>query len=215
MNKFTLSLAAILTTSTLGLSVPWGTAPVEGLDTVPVVEAVVEETAADALPVFAGFEEDWHQANDPMIVRVVEAFNAEKGWGVGHPDRLEPAVVKAWALQESGGHRDIFTGGDMMQMNNGGDWAPEKVHVGVQKGQRLTPEESLVAGLKWAYMKGEETRPVARADGEGWTPAVREGREISGYVSRFTDWDRAITRYNGGGVADYLGDINRRMARVV
>lgn len=166
------------------------------------------------LPVFAGYEQDWHQMHDAMIVRVVEDFNRQKGWHEGHASRLDPAIVKAWALQESGGHREIFTRGDMMQMNNAGDWAPEKEWFGVRRGERLSPEKSLRTALEWAYYKGEETRPIR--DGrisEGWYPTRRGGEILEGYQSRFTNWTRALTRYNGGGVADYHGDIMRRLAR--
>lgn len=181
---------------------------------VRILRRAAAQTESTTLPVFAGYQEDWHQAHDAMIVRVVEDFNTRMGWGPGHEDRLDPALVKAWALQESGGHREIFTRGDMMQMNNPGDWAPEKEWFGVQRGERLSPEESLRAALQWAYYKGEETRPIR--DGrvsEGWYPTRRGGEVLDGYQSRFTSWSRALTRYNGGGVADYHGDIMRRMAR--
>lgn len=180
----------------------------------PVAIEVTDEVQADAeLPVFDGYEADWQQSNDEMIVRVVEAFNAEHGWSPGDEHYLDPAIVKAWALQESGGHREIFTSGDMMQMNNGGDWTDEKTWFGVERGQRLSPEESLEAALDWAYYKGEETRPAKAASGGDWYPTVRDGEPLNGYVSRFAGWDRALTRYNGGGVPDYLGDIERRLAR--
>lgn len=200
-------------------------APASPVDA-PAVEAIpvqhVDELEADAaidvtrkLPVYAGYEQPWQNAHDDMIVRVVSEFNAEKGWGPGHPDRLDPALVKAWALQESGGHREIFTSGDMMQMNNAGDWADEKTWFGVERGEQLTPEESLRAALHWAYYKGEETRPMAGdAPDPGWYPTVRDGEILAGYQSRFTDWDHALSDYNGGGVADYVGDIERRMSRV-
>lgn len=199
------------------------------LDVEPVVLEAPDASEADAndaaperiteaepvkLPVFRGYEADWHQAHDAMIVAVVEEFNASYGWTGDHPQRLDPALVKAWALQESGGHHTVFTRGDMMQMNNNGDWAAEKEWFGVRRGQRLTPEQSLRAALKWAYYKGEETRPMrGGAPSDGWYRTVRGGEVLPGYESRFTSWQRALTRYNGGGVADYHGDISRRMSR--
>lgn len=183
-------------------------------DSVRILRRALPQPESTTLPVFAGYEADWHQMHDAMIVRVVDEFNQRMGWYPGHEDRLDPSVVKAWALQESGGHREIFTRGDMMQMNNAGDWAPEKEWFGVQRGERLSPEESLRAALQWAYYKGEETRPIR--DGrisDGWYPTLRGGEVLEGYESRFTSWTRALTRYNGGGVADYHGDIMRRLAR--
>ena len=175
---------------------------------------VLKKADARALPVFAGYEQAWQQANDAMIVRVVAEFNADHGWSKGHEDYLDPTLVKAWALQESGGHREIFTSGDMMQMNNNGDWAPEKVWFGIARGERLSPEESLKSALSWAYYKGEETKPMrAGVPAAGWYQTTRGGAPLQGYMSRFTSWKSALTRYNGGGVADYHGDIQRRLAR--
>lgn len=122
--------------------------------------------------------------NDAMIVRVVAEFNQECGYGPDDPRHLDPNLVKAWALTESGGHKDIYRQGDMMQINNPGDWVPEKTEIaGLTKGQALTPEESLKAALKWAHYKGS----IHDKKGRG----------------TFQDWKRAITRYNGGGDPDY------------
>lgn len=195
-------------------------APADAADATlaPTSEQVVQADHAPRdptaqLPVYAGYEQPWQNAHDEMIVRVVSEFNAEKGWDAHHPDHLDPALVKAWALQESGSHPEIFTNGDMMQMNNDGDWADEKTWFGIERGERLTPEESLRAALDWAYYKGEETRPMTGSTPDpGWYPTVRDGKVMPGYQSRFTDWDEALSDYNGGGVADYRGDIERRMA---
>ncbi len=167
---------------------------------------------------YAGYDKPGHQSNDEMIMRVVAAFNAEKGWDETHPHYLDPNLVKAWALQESGGHMDVFTGGDMMQVNNPGDWTPEKQqYVGLAKRQKLDPEQSLTAALHWAYYKGEITAPVRRGRNRGgdWHPVSRgsEGVKVPGYESKFQGWDKALTDYNGGGVADYHGEITRRHQR--
>lgn len=181
----------------------------EDLETDSAVDTVTE------LPVYAGYDKAWQNAHDEMIVRVVAEFNAAKGWDENHPNHLDPALVKAWALQESGSHEEIFSRGDMMQMNNAGDWADEKTWFGVEKGEELTPEESLRAALHWAYYKGEETRPMSGDSPDaGWYRTVRGGEVLPGYQSRFTTWDDALNDYNGGGVADYRGDIERRMAKV-
>jgi len=185
------------------------------IETVDTLEADAAIDTATELPVYAGYEQPWQNAHDDMIVRVVAEFNAEKGWDANDPNHLDPALVKAWALQESGSHREIFSNGDMMQMNNDGDWADEKTWFGIERGEDLTPEESLRAALDWAYYKGEETRPMTGSTPDpGWYPTVRDGEVMAGYQSRFTNWDEALTDYNGGGVADYRGDIERRMAQV-
>lgn len=174
--------------------------------------ALLDEVSHD-LAVFPGFEEAWHQSNDALIANVVADFNAKKGWSKGDPHWLDPNLVKAWALQESGGHEDIYTAGDMMQMNNGGDWAREKEWFGVKKGEKLSPEKSLRAALEWAYYKGEVTRAVGPdgVDAAGdWHATVRGTEELPGYESRFQGWGDALEGYNGGGVADYDGQVQRR-----
>lgn len=216
---FPLALFAFIAPGTLALATPAAdvtpTVTTEEVALVETAEDVVDVDTATELPVYAGYEQDWQNAHDEMIVRVVGEFNAQKGWDENHPNHLDPAIVKAWALQESGSHREIFSQGDMMQMNNDGDWADEKTWFGIERGEQLTPEESLRAALDWAYYKAEETRPMTGSTPDpGWYPTVRNGEVLPGYQSRFTNWDKGLTDYNGGGVADYLGDIERRMDRV-
>jgi hypothetical protein len=177
----------------------------------PEVPLRNEEQAS--LPEFAGYDSPWHQANDALIIEVVQAFNAEKGWGPEHENYLDPALVKAWALQESGGHQDVFAQGDMMQMNVRGDWAPEKQNFGLTgKNEKIDPRKSLEVALRWAYYKGEITRAkTGETNGEGWHDTQRGTKSVPGYESQFTNWDNALDDYNGGGVHDYSESINRRM----
>lgn len=166
------------------------------------------------LKVFPGYDADWHQSQDALITRIVAEFNAERGFEPDHPHYLDPNLAKAWALQESGGHKDIFTGGDMMQMNNTGDWAKEKTWFGLTKGEKVDPEKSLRVALEWAWYKGEVTK--AKKNGEldaGWHDTQRGTQAVPGYQSRFTGWENALTNYNGGGVDDYWADIDNRHDR--
>ena len=159
-----------------------------------------------------------HNANDAMIQRVVSAFNASKGWDPSHPHYLDPNLVKAWALQESGGHQAIFSSGDMMQMNNPGDWATGKTkYLGMKQGDKLTPEQTLTHALHRAYYKGEDTKPMGpdgALAGPEWYPTSRgsKGVKVGGYQSTFVGWKKGLTKYNGGGVADYYGDIQAKYA---
>ncbi len=176
-------------------------------------EVPLRDEQQTTLPEFAGYESPWHQANDSLIIEVVQEFNAEKGWGPEHPSYLDPAMVKAWALQESGGHQNVFAQGDMMQMNVPGDWVPEKQNFGLTgKHEKLDPRTSLRIALHWAYYKGEITRAKTDdADSEGWHDTQRGTKSVAGYESQFTNWDNALDDYNGGGVHDYSESINRRM----
>ena len=172
-----------------------------------------DQESDPTLPVFEGYDSPWHQANDALIIEVVQAFNAEKGWGPDHPDHLDPALVKAWALQESGGHQDVYSQGDMMQMNVPGDWVREKKWFGISgKREKLDPRKSLEVALRWAYYKGEITR-AKRSDAasDGWHDTQRGTKSVPGYESQFSDWNTALDGYNGGGVNNYADKINNRL----
>jgi hypothetical protein len=179
----------------------------------PQVNVASAQDAGGGLMQFPAYGKAHHDGHDAMIQRVVSAFNKSKGWDPSHQHYLDANLVKAWALQESGGHADIFSGGDMMQMNNPGDWVSDKQkYLGMQKTDKLSPEESLTHALNWAYYKGETTRPLpanGALAGPGWYPTVRgtERVAVPGYQSKFSGWEKALTKYNGGGVADYYGDI--------
>ncbi len=178
----------------------------------PLLQAAGQEVQSQDLLTFPGYEEQWHQSQDALIRQVVAEFNEEKGWEEGDVHYLDPNMVKAWALQESGGHQSIFSGGDMMQVNNKGDWAKEKTQFGMTKGEQMTPESSLRAALAWAYYKGETTRAKQGEDnGEGWHDTQRGSKSLPGYESRFTGWKNALEDYNGGGVAHYEDEILARL----
>ena len=194
----------------------------DDLRTLPYEEAAARlsptngvNSAAETGPLaeYPAYNQAHHNQHDAMIRRVVTAFNTLKRWDPSHPHYLDPNLVKAWALQESGGHATIFSTGDMMQMNNPGDWAEDKSHyLGLNRRTRLKPEQSLTHALHWAYYKGEVTKalgPNGELAGPGWYRTRRGSRGVSipGYQSKFVGWETALTKYNGGGVADYHGDI--------
>lgn len=180
---------------------------------IPLRHGAPEQSAdSGPLPVFPGYEKAWHQSNDALIREVVAEFNAEKGFGPDHPHYMDPALAKAWALQESGGHKNIFTGGDMMQMNVPGDWAKEKTQFGITgKYEKLDPRKSLAVALQWAWYKGEVTRAKSGdAPADGWHDTQRGTKSVPGYESQFTGWDDGLDGYNGGGVRNYHDQINNR-----
>lgn len=180
--------------------------------TTPLLDQVEEQQAAQQdLSEFAGYGADWHQSQDALIQRVVADFNEEKGWDTDHAHYLDANLVKAWALQESGGHKNVFTSGDMMQVNVTGDYVPEKKHFGLEKREKVDPEKSLRTALDWAYYKGEVTKGMkGGTPDEGWHPTQRGTKSQPGYQSKFVGWKKALTNYNGGGVQDYFGKIDRR-----
>lgn len=150
--------------------------------TIRIVSPGQETIHIGGLKSVPGFEQ--RNGNDAVIQEAVDQFNAEHGWKPGDKHYLDPMLVKAWALTESGGNKEIYDSGDMMQVNNPGDWTDDKVkNAGITKGQHLTPQQSLEAALKYAYWKGS----IHDAQGKG----------------TFKSWEYAITRYNGGGDPNY------------
>lgn len=148
-----------------------------------------EPGLSPSLKEMVGFDKEWHNMNDSMIAKVVGEFNAT------HDPDIDANLVKAWALTESGGHQDIFESGDMMQVNNPGDWTDDKIqHAGIQKDMKMTPETSLKAALNYAYWKGSI-------------------HDAQGNVTGFRGWDTAIERYNGGGDPEYTKKIRDKLGR--
>jgi hypothetical protein len=180
--------------------------------TTAVATPLLDQAGGPApLKQFPGYDAGWHQSQDALIRKVTDDFNREKGLKPGDPHYLDPNLVKAWALQESGGHEDVFTGGDMMQVNVTGDWVPEKSWFGLKKGEKMDPEKSLRTALEWAWYKGELTKGMkGDSPDSGWYATQRGTKAFPGYQSTFDGWDHALTDYNGGGVKDYYGQISRR-----
>lgn len=112
--------------------------------------------------------------------------------GTDLPGTLDVNLVKAMVLTESGGGTVsgvLGTGKtDVMQVNNSGDWSAGKAQVGLTKGQVMTPESSINAGVKWLFVKG------MGSDGKG----VMNWRNGQG-----GDWSNAVSSYNGGGDPNY------------
>lgn len=115
------------------------------------------------------------------------------------PGKLDVNTVKAMAIQESNsGNLDGATGTgktDIMQVNVKGDWTDVKSRIGLIKGETMTPEKSVGAGLDWLFMKG------MGSDGKG-TMNWRSGKGGA--------WWDAIKRYNGGGVKNYDKQVKKK-----
>lgn len=90
----------------------------------------------------------WRAANDRVFIEAAERFNRRYGFKLGDSGHVDPLLIKAWAMVESGGSRSAFLT-DPLQVNNPGDWKPPKPQVtGLAKGQRMTPAKSADAALK-------------------------------------------------------------------
>lgn len=111
------------------------------------------------------------------------------------PD-LDPRIVKAIIMKESRVGTAKVRGSnnpkeDIMQVNvwyheKSNDWNESKVQFGLKKGNGASPQLSVHAGIGILYQKG----------------LISNGK-----TTTFTNWHRAIKRYNGGGTANYYMDI--------
>ncbi len=148
-----------------------------------------------SLPVFAGFEDARYQAHDALILKLVKEFNdhPEKALGAAEGTvldlpLLDPALIKAMMIEETGGNGPRSTRAwkkDPMQVNVPGDWSNAKKALGLKKPSSRNEgslEQNIRAGIAFLARKGYgvsgtglEQRPKAY----------------------FDSWRVALQRYNG------------------
>ncbi|MBR4946840.1 MAG: hypothetical protein IKZ27_07610 [Kiritimatiellae bacterium] len=148
-----------------------------------------------SVPIFNGFEDDRYQKYDALILKLVTEFNANRSAWAGADagvtldiPELQPALIKAMMLEESGGNgprsREAWDR-DPLQVNVPGDWDDSKKSLGLTRPRERnegTLENNLRAGIKYLVRKGFGTsgRPVSNRS--------------KGY---FDSWRTALKRYNG------------------
>jgi RHS repeat-associated protein len=104
------------------------------------------------------------------------------------PD-LDPTTVKAISIQESNAGVDTKTT-DIMQVNNGGDWAAFKGNYGLSKG--TTPDIATSVGTG-----------IMELATKGFKGGVSYDSKTDATTYKFQGWNSAISNYNGGGAAKY------------
>ena len=127
----------------------------------------------------------WRASNDDVIVAAANRYNAENRYFPGDAEYMTPQLMKSWMMEESGSgtHRRYFET-DPFQVNVVGDWVAEKGRIaGLTKGQKMTPQASAEAALKWLQYKGT----LHRSDGSaayyrGPYRALRNYNARSGFV---------------------------------
>ena len=106
----------------------------------------------------------WRAGNDDTIVAAANKYNSERNLLPGDMEHMTPKLMKAWQMRESGGSPEAFKT-DPFQVNNHGDWVDEKGKIaGLTNGQKMTPETSAEAALKWMHYKGRIDEKNAQAD---------------------------------------------------
>ena len=108
-----------------------------------------------AIPDFPETGRDsWRAANDDVFKEAAAKFNREQDQIPGDPKFIDPQLLKAWAMVESGGTESAFVR-DPFQVNVPGDWVKEKhVIAGLSQRQAMTPRTSADAALLWLDYKG-------------------------------------------------------------
>ncbi|HEY5411647.1 MAG TPA: hypothetical protein VIJ94_13075 [Caulobacteraceae bacterium] len=143
----------------------------------PPVAPLPTQTTIDPIP---GYDQTgdnaWRAANDQTFLDAVNRYNAANGYRPGDPGYWTADMLKAQAMQESGGSRRAFST-DPLQVN-AGDWDDKKRTLsGLEPGQAMTPQTSAGAALKWLQYKG-------------W---LRDG---TGKAYRYLGDESALQRYN-------------------
>lgn len=147
------------------------------------------------LPIFSGFEDDYYQQHDKLILKLVKEFNenraawagAEEGASVVIPP-LRPELIKSLMIEESGGKGSRSKKAwlcDPLQVNVPGDWTEEKRDLGLHKPANRnegTLEGNVRAGIMYLVRKGFGV----------------SGQPISKRPNAYFDsWRVALERYNG------------------
>lgn len=147
------------------------------------------------LPIFSGFEDDYYQQHDELILKLVKEFNAAPGVWAGAAEGatvvippLRPELIKALMIEESGGKGKRSRAAwarDPLQVNVPGDWAPEKLDLGLHKPANRnegTLEGNVRAGIMYLVRKGfgVSGQPIAKRPN-----------------AYFDSWRVALMRYNG------------------
>jgi len=109
-------------------------------------------------------KDSWRAGNDDAITAAANKYNSDHGYSPGDAEYVTPQLMKVWQMRESGGSPDSFKT-DPFQVNKRGDWVAEKgKFAGLTEGQKMTPQTSADAALKWLHYKG-------RIDDKGeWVP---------------------------------------------
>lgn len=152
----------------------------------------------DLTPVFEGYEDERYQVHDERIERLVASFNADKAAFIGaDADQVEgiadldPALVKSWLIQETGGgdrRSRAAWATDPGQVNVPGDWSSQKAdaQMGLEKPRRRNEgdvDTNMKAAITWLARKG-----FSRS---GKAPSKLEGGQT------WSGWEKALQNYNG------------------
>ncbi|HEX7857467.1 MAG TPA: hypothetical protein VF503_27615 [Sphingobium sp.] len=137
-------------------------------------------------------KDGWRKANDAVFEKTADDFNRQNGLKPGDPRHMDPQLMKAWAMVESGGDKQAFLS-DPFQVNKPGDAATDKLKLlKLTKGQVMTPDVSAKAALVWLDHKANPKL----ADGHG------------GLTPKYIGLRKGFERYNANTNIDKNGNIH-------
>ena len=147
------------------------------------------------LPVFKGYEAPRYQKHDELIEELVAEFNSDRAAAAASTEAqakgiptLDPALVKAHMIQETGGGDPRSRAAwevDPLQVNVPGDWGPYKKYLGLSKPRHRNEgsiRQNLRAGIRHLARKGF---------GVSGQPAANRPKGM------FDGWPKSVKRYNG------------------
>ena len=155
------------------------------------------------LPVLKGFEDPRYQKHDALISGLVKDFNKNKAKYAGATEAqaaaigdLDPALVKAWFIQESGGSDARSKAAwekDPAQVNVPGDWTSNKEQVGLKQPSERNEgdlQANVQASLAYLARKG------FASSGNPAGKVIPRAGAVAG-SAKFDGWQTALERYNG------------------
>lgn len=155
------------------------------------------------LPVFKGYEDARYQRYDAVIEQAVAELNQRPELWVGCTEEqgrwitgLDPGLVKAWLIQESGGgdpRSRAAWDADPAQVNVPGDWSEQKADLG------LKPPRSRNQGEAGDNIRAALRYLARKSFGRAAQAPAKRG------TSSFDGWRTALERYNGRSDRDAQG----------
>ena len=121
---------------------------------------------------------------DPIVEREVAKFNKMNQADPGDDIYLDPDLIKAQIMVESGHNLKVYNS-DPMQVNTVDDW----------DGKGSNPGHKVTLGLQYGVQPGPDLGIRA---GLGWLDAKSYIHDGSGQPGPFIGWERAFKRYNVG-----------------
>jgi len=124
-------------------------------------------------------KDSWRASNDKLFEDAAKAFDKAHTLSPGDSLYLTGKQIKAWAMVESGGSKKAFTTDPLQANANPKDFRPPKGKItGLRKNEKMTPQKSVNAALKWLWHKATI-------------------HDTSGRITGYRSLHDAFRRYNG------------------